>query len=110
MKYIILYIDVILEKIAKPIYVSLMVILYCFYFFIIFGIFYINIHYLRILIVSIQVFIAIILIIRFNPFRRHTLQKSDGDIIFASATFLLFNAFLTEDSIGYMKNWISGYL
>jgi hypothetical protein len=107
MNKFILYIDNILEKITRPIYVSLMIILYCFYFVIIFGIFYINAAYLRTLVVAIQVFIAVILIIRFNPFRHHTLHASDSDIIFASATFLLFNALLTEGVIGDIKNWIN---
>jgi hypothetical protein len=55
---------------------------------------------------TIQIFIAFILIIRFNPIRHHTFNKSDSDIIFASALFLLLNASLTKDMITYLKTWI----
>jgi hypothetical protein len=100
----VLYIDTILEKITRPIYYSLLVILYCLYFFIIVGVFYINTTYVRMLIMAIQVFIACILIIRFHPLRHHSFNESDSDIIFASACFLLLNAFLTEKVIEYLKN------
>jgi len=101
-----LYIDQILEKITKPIYYSMLIILYCLYFFVIVGLFYVNTAYIKIMITTIQIFIASILIIRFNPLRYHTLNSSDSDIIFASALFLLLNTFLTEGVIGYLKSMI----
>jgi hypothetical protein len=99
-----LYIDKLLENITRPIYYSLLAILYCLYFFVIIGVFYINTEYIRVLIVAIQVFISCILIIRFNPIRHHTFNESDSDIIFASAAFLLINTLLTEGVIKYMKS------
>jgi len=50
-----------------------------------------NREFLSILDISIQTFICIFLIIRFNPFRKHILRPSDAQIIFGSATFLLLN-------------------
>jgi len=55
------------------------------------GLFQFNREYLSILDISIQTFICIFLIIRFNPFRKHILRPSDAQIIFGSATFLLLN-------------------
>jgi len=104
-----LYIDKILENITKPIYYSLLIILYCLYFFIIVGIFYVNTYYIQLLLKVIQIFIATILIIRFNPIRNHTFNESDSDIIFASALFLLLNSFLTGNTIVYLKNLIGNY-
>jgi hypothetical protein len=105
-----LYVDKILEKITRPIYYSLLFLLYIFYFIIIVGVFYINTEYVQNLLTVIQIFIATILIIRFNPIRHHTFNESDSDIIFASAIFLLLNPFFTEDRILYVKNWMSSML
>jgi hypothetical protein len=55
------------------------------------GIFQFNKEYLSILDISIQTFICIFLIVRFNPFRKHVFKPSDAKIIFGSATFLLLN-------------------
>jgi len=61
------------------------------YVFVFIGLFEFNKYYLSILDISIQTFICLFLIIRFNPFRKHVLRPSDAKIIFGSATFLLLN-------------------
>lgn len=50
----------------------------------------------------IQVFIALFLIIRFHPFRKHQLRRSDPYIILASGCFLLLN-------LGIVK-WFESYV
>lgn len=39
----------------------------------------------------IQMFVCVFLLIKFHPFREHTLKEGDSNIIFGSAFFLLFN-------------------
>lgn len=36
-------------------------------------------------------FVCVFLLIKFHPFREHTLKEGDSNIIFGSAFFLLFN-------------------
>lgn len=99
-------IDNILDKIASPIYHWLIILLYIIYLAAFFGILYVNNAYIHHLDVFIQTFIAVILIIRFNPFRKHVLKESDNTLIFASAFFLLMNVGLTTGVDSYMhKIW-----
>jgi hypothetical protein len=96
-------IDRILDKIASPIYYWLIVLLYFLYLAVFFGLFYMNAKYLNHLSIFIQIFIAVVLIIRFNPLRNHVVKSSDSTIIFASAFFLLMNVGLTETLGSYVK-------
>lgn len=99
-------IDNILDKIASPIYHWLIILLYIIYLAAFFGLLYVNNAYIHHLDVFIQTFIAVILIIRFNPFRKHVLKESDNTLIFASAFFLLMNVGLTTGVDSYMhKIW-----
>ena len=84
------YIDNFLDSLV-PYYIYGIVLFHIAYVMLFIGIFQFNKEYLNILDVSIQTFICIFLIIRFNPFRKHILRPSDGQIIFGSATFLLLN-------------------
>lgn len=57
----------------------------------------------------IQVFIALFLIIRFHPYRKHQLRRSDPYIIFASGFFLLLNLGIVkwlESSATYINSMI----
>lgn len=44
----------------------------------------------------IQMFICILLLIKFHPFRTHTLEQGDSDLIFNGAVFLFFNLGIIE--------------
>ena len=84
------YIDNFLDGLV-PYYIYGIVLFHIAYVMLFIGLFQFNKEYLNILDISIQTFICIFLIIRFNPFRKHILRSSDGQIIFGSATFLLLN-------------------
>jgi hypothetical protein len=44
----------------------------------------------------IQMFICLVLVIKFHPFREHILHKNDASIIFGSALFLIVNLGIME--------------
>ena len=98
------YIDGIVDRVSNPIYFWLIFASYVVYIAAFLGILYINTKYIHELSVFIQVFIATVLIIRFNPLRKHVLRESDITIIFASAVFLLINVGLTETVASYVKS------
>ena len=95
-------IDRILDKITSPIYYWLLIIIYLIYLATFFGVLYVDKSYIHNLSVFMQIFIATILIIRFNPFRKHNLRESDNTLIFSSALFLLINVGLTESFSNYV--------
>ena len=84
------YIDNFLDGLV-PYYIYGIIFFHVAYVLLFIGLFQFNKEYLNILDISIQTFICIFLIIRFNPFRKHILRPSDAQIIFGSATFLLLN-------------------
>jgi hypothetical protein len=45
--------------------------------------------------------------LRFHPFRKHTLGKYDGQIIFISALFLLTNEGMTEFLLSHISKKMS---
>ena len=98
--------DKLLDHITRPVYYMLFGTLYFLYIVIFFGLFYINTKYVRMWIMIIQIFIALVLIIRFNPIRQHTLTKTDSDIIFSCGIFLLLNSFLAENIMSYLSQHI----
>jgi hypothetical protein len=85
-----------LEKVKKPLYFSLIFLIYFSYFLIFAGLYYVNTNYIHIFSILLQIFVCAFLIIRFHPFRKHELREFDASIIFASAILLLTNAGLTE--------------
>jgi len=60
------------------------------------GILYIQPNYVRLFSSFIQLLIALYLIVRFHPFRKHIFRESDSNIIYGSGIFLLINLGLTE--------------
>jgi hypothetical protein len=84
------YIDDFLDGLV-PYYIYGIVFFHVSYIVLFIGLFEFNKEYLSILDISIQTFVCIFLIIRFNPFRKHIFKPSDAKIIFGSATFLLLN-------------------
>jgi hypothetical protein len=49
-------------------------------------------------------FICILLLIKYHPFREHTLAQSDSNLIFSSAVFLFFNLGIIETLTRASKN------
>jgi len=95
-----------LDTIKKPIFMFTMFLIYLCYFLIYFGILAKNHEYVTYLNIFIQLFICSFLIIRFNPFRHHVLRDFDGQLIFASAMFLLTNLIATEFEDKYFVSFM----
>jgi hypothetical protein len=66
------------------------------------GIYYIKPEYVEYLSIFTRVFIAAILLIRFNPFYKVTFSESDRILISAAAFFLLVNTGVTEYIMQYV--------
>jgi len=92
----------ILEKIddivdyAGKHYSYLSLALYAAYIVLFLGVVNFNPSYITELKLLMQVVICVVLIYRFNPFRKHELKKYDANIIFSSAMFLLVNTGIAE--------------
>lgn len=92
----------ILEKIDNIVdyagkhYTYLSVALYAAYIVVFLGVVNFNPTYITDLKLLMQVVICVVLIYRFNPFRKHELKKYDANIIFSSAIFLLVNTGIAE--------------
>jgi hypothetical protein len=107
LNYIAESIDSLIDSFSAPIYNLLILILYVTYIIAIIGVTYINPEYTRYLTVFIQSFIAIILMVRFNPLRSKV-QFTDNDrtFVFSAAFYLLLNDEFTQYIIDYMKQKI----
>ena len=88
-------IDDIIDYLGKH-YSYLSIALYTAYIVLFFGLASINPAYVSDLKLAMQVVICVVLIYRFNPFRKHELKKYDATIIFSSAIFLLVNTGIAE--------------
>lgn len=88
-------IDDIIDYLGKH-YSYLSIALYTAYIVLFFGVASINPAYISDLKLAMQVVICVVLIYRFNPFRKHELKKYDANIIFSSAIFLLVNTGIAE--------------
>lgn len=92
----------ILEKIddivdyAGKHYSYLSIALYAAYIVVFLGVVNFNPTYITDLKLLMQVVVCVVLIYRFNPFRKHELKKYDANIIFSSAIFLLVNTGIAE--------------
>ena len=86
------FIDYMIEYFSTPVYYLLVLLIYVIYIVSAVGIAYINPDYAIYLNHVIQLFIAVVLIIRFNPFRKKlTCNINDRTFILASSFFLLIN-------------------
>ena len=92
-----------LERIKKPVFVTMMLLLYSCYFLIYIGLFYINPMYIKYLSISIRLFVCTFLIYKFHPFREHKLRHFDDVLIFSSAILILTDMGITQ----YVVNVIS---
>lgn len=86
-------VDKVLEKTAAPIYITVISIIYFIYITTYIGLSWFQdaSEYIFKLDVFLQTLIAIYLILRFHPFRKHEIRSSDATIIFGSGIFLLTN-------------------
>ena len=101
---IINFIDSLVDYFSGPVYHLLIILLYITYIIAIVGITYINPDYTRYLSIAIQLFIAFILMVRFNPLRKSLkCNQNDRTLVFASAFYLLFNDEFTNIVIEYFK-------
>ena len=101
------FIDYVIEDFSTPIYYLLVILIYFIYFVTAIGIAYINPDYGIYLNHIIQLFIAVVLIIRFNPFRKKlTCNMNDRTFILASSFFLLVN----DEFMAYLKSLFSKYI
>ncbi len=101
------FIDYVIEDFSTPIYYLLVILIYFIYFVTAIGIAYINPDYAIYLNHTIQLFIAVVLIIRFNPFRKKlTCNMNDRTFILASSFFLLIN----DEFMAYLKSFFSKYI
>ena len=85
------------------------VIFYLLYFGTLSGIIFFNADYLNAFKILMHSFICLFLLLRFHPFREHTVSKYDARIIFASAVILLLNTgiveFINEKTLEYKKKY-----
>jgi hypothetical protein len=99
-------IENLLDKIKEPLYRGSLFLIFLLYFVAFFGLYRYNNKYLYYLQLFMQAFVCIFLIVRFHPFREHTLKPFDANIIFGSATVLLTNLGV----ITYMENYINNII
>lgn len=101
------YVDEVLDKYKVTIYIWLFVIPYVLYFIAFFGIWYVNPSYINVISVMMQLYVALFLMIRFNPFIKHEFRPYDDRLIFASAFLLLTNVGVTSVFTRYVVNPIT---
>lgn len=96
-----------MERIKKPVYITGLVIIYTIYVLTYLGLVNYNTSIVDYLNIGIQLFVAIFLIIKFHPYRKHELREFDAQIIYACAIFLLLNLGLTEYFERFAKNVVN---
>ena len=85
------------KDIAVSFYVFSLFIIHVVYVAVFLGVFVTIPEYVRLLNIFVQVFLCLILMIRFHPFREnHTLQSGDSMFIFGAGVFLFTNVVLVE--------------
>lgn len=100
------YIDDILEKHKISVYIWLFVLPYALYLITLLGVLYIKPSYIHLFGNIMQIYIALFLIFRFNPYRKHEIRPYDDQIILGSAFLLLTNAGVTS----YILSKVAGNL
>ena len=99
------YLDEILEKIKRPVYLWFAFLPFIAYIISMFGLIYLNPAYVELIKSLTQIVIAVILIIRFNPMKeKHQLKEYDETIIFGTALILITNASLTNSFVSYLRS------
>jgi len=87
-----------MKKIYQSVFLYAMYLSYLLYFIVLFGLFGYAPQYLEFLRTFLKFYIAIILIVLYNPFNKkgRELEKFDKKIIFSCAVFLLLSTSLTQ--------------
>jgi hypothetical protein len=89
--------SVILERVVSPLYVWLLVLIYGSYMAAALGLWYVNPDWVHLLTICMQIFVAVVLLYRFNPWAPLTkIHAVDAQLIVASAVMLLINAGLAS--------------
>lgn len=83
-------------------YYALIGIMYVIYAVTFLGVYYVKPEYIEKLSVFTRIFVAAVLLIRFNPFYKITFSESDRILISAAAFFLLVNTGVTEYIMFYI--------
>lgn len=83
-------------------YYALIGIMYVIYAVTFLGVYYVKPEYIEHLSVFTRIFVAAVLLIRFNPFYKITFSESDRILISAAAFFLLVNTGVTEYIMQYV--------
>lgn len=89
------YIELIFTRLGEH-FQKASVIFYLLYFGTLSGIIFFNAEYLNTFKIIMHSFICLFLLLRFHPFREHTVSKYDARIIFASAVILMLNTGIVE--------------
>jgi hypothetical protein len=107
MKEYLFHIENAMDRIKKPLYISSLFIINLIYVLAYLGMVKYNTTILDYLNIGIQLFVALFLMIKFHPYRKHELREFDAQIIFGCAIFLLVNLGLTEYFERFTKNIVS---
>jgi hypothetical protein len=102
------HVDTFFEHASRPTYYTLISIFYFLYFLTLFQITYVNPSYLEMMNTFIHIFISIVLIIRFNPYRSIKCNENDQLFIFASAILLLISTGVTRTIENHLYHFIDG--
>jgi hypothetical protein len=87
--------DKLFDMIVQPT-AAFIFIIHAFYILIFLGLISVNMQYVNYLNIVVQLFICVILMLRFHPLRKHKLHRYDSQLIFGSAFFLLTNLGITQ--------------
>lgn len=90
---------------SAKVYTTFIVLLYVMYSMAFLGIYYVNPVYTHYLNAIIHIFVAFVLIYRFNPFTKVSLSESDHSIIFTAGCLLFLNTGITE----YIYRYVDSY-
>jgi hypothetical protein len=86
------YIETITEIVKKPLFIGSLLLLKIVYILVFLGVIHYQGNFITYINNFVQILICGVLIIRFNPFRKHTeIKEFDNEIIFTAALFLLAN-------------------
>jgi hypothetical protein len=88
------------------IFIYIVILTYIFYGLLFIGVVLVDVKYLRVFSILVQICIAFFLIIRFNPFRTNIqLREGDSRIIYSSGIFLLINLMASEFTIYFSDSF-----
>ncbi len=87
-----------------PYFLRTLLLLHASLFFIFIGALYVNPELVEIISNTVRLFVCLFLIFRFHPFKKYTLHKYDGDVIFTAALFLLTNEVIEKYILTYKNN------